>query len=202
LFSALVNTIRETFAASLLVSMVLALVTQGIDPKLRRAVWSGVVSAAAISSVLGVGLLMTVFALPAQALVLIEGLLVAAASIILTCVLWLTAWCGRDASSGVTVQLKAGLRAGSVLSLLVLVFLTGFREGAKAALYLAGTTTTNTASSVAVGSDVRLAAGVTCGYTVHHAGIRCLNQRRFLKVTTILMAVCAAGLVGRATMAL
>ena len=202
MFSALVNTIHETFAASLLVSVVLALVTQEKDPKLRRAVWAGVVSAAAVSTLLGIGLLATVFALPAVAQVLIEGLLVAVASIILTYVLWWMAKGSRDVSSGVSGQVQVALGAGSAVSLLVLVFLTGFREGAKTALYLAGTTTTNTASSVAVGGSIGLAAGVSCGYAVYHAGTRFLSLRRFFKVTTVLMAVFAAGLVGRATMAL
>jgi len=202
LFSALVITIRETFEASLLVSVVLALVVQEKNPKLRRAVWTGVGSAAAASALLGIGLITTVGALHGRSQELIEGLVMAVASVILTYVLWWMGKRSREVSSAVQAQARAALGAGSALSLIVLVFLTVFREGAETVLYLAAATATNSASGMAVGVGIGLAAGVSGGYAVYHAGTRFLDLRRFFKVTTILLTVFAAGLVGRATMAL
>ena len=202
MFSALFITIRETCEASLLVSVVLALVTQENNPKLRRAVWTGVAIAAVASVLLGIGLVTTVGALDGKAKELVEGLVMAVASMILTYVLWWMAMRGREVSSGVGAQVQAALGAGSAVSLLVLVFLTVFREGAETVLYLAAVTTTNSAGSVAVGCGIGLALGVSLGYGVYHAGTRFLDLRRFFKVTTILLTVFAAGLVGRATMAL
>ena len=202
MFSALVITIRESFEASLLVSVVLALVTQEKSPKLRRAVWTGVGSAAAASVLLGIGLVATVGALHGKSQVLIEGLVMAVASIILTYVLWWTGKRSRDVSTAVGGQVRVALGAGSALALLALVFLTVFREGAETVLYLAAATSTNSASSVATGFGIGLAAGVSGGYVVYHGGTRFLDLRRFFKVTTILLIVFAAGMVGRATIAL
>jgi len=54
LFSALVISIRETSEASLPVSVILALVTQVKNLRLRRALWTGVGSAGATGTVVDV----------------------------------------------------------------------------------------------------------------------------------------------------
>lgn len=202
MFSALVITIRETFEASLLVSVVLALVAKEKGQRLRHAVWAGVFIAAGASVVLGVALVATVGALHGKAQELVEGLVMAVAVGVLTYVL---CWMGkrsREVSKAVRVQAGTALGTGSALALLALVFMTVFREGAETVLYLGAATATSSAHQVAAGGGLGLAAGVCGGYAVYHGGTRFLNLRRFFQATTILLIVFAAGLVGRATLAL
>lgn len=202
MFSALVITIRETFEASLLVSVVLALLTKENGRRLRRAVWAGVVIAAAASVLLGVVLVASVGALHGKAQDLVEGVVMALAVCVLTYVLLWMGKRSREVSNVMRVQASTALGTGSALALLLLVFLTVFREGAETVLYLGAATATSSAHEVAAGGGLGLAAGISGGYAVYHGGTRFLDLRRFFMATTILLIVFAAGLTGRATLAL
>jgi FTR1 family protein len=126
----------------------------------------------------------------------------AVAAGVLTYVLW---WM-RARSKGLTTTLRAEAQAvvaaGSGLALLVLVFLTVFREGAETALYLGATASANPGHGVAAGASLGLTAGAAGGYAIYRGGTRRVDIRRFFELTTIVLLVFAAGLVGRATLAL
>ncbi|HXH98328.1 MAG TPA: FTR1 family protein, partial [Gaiellaceae bacterium] len=83
-----------------------------------------------------------------------------------------------------------------------LVFLTVFREGAETVLYLGAASTTTPAAAIGEGATVGLVAGVSGGLAVYRGGTRILDPRVFFRATTIVLLVFAAGLVGRATLAL
>ncbi len=194
--------IRETFEASLLVGVVLALLAKENDERLRRFVWLGVAIAAAASVVFGIALVATVGSLHGRAQVLVEGLLMWTAAVILTYVLWWMGRRSRELSNTLRAEALTALGAGSGLALLAVVFLTVFREGAETVLYISATAASNPAHSVAAGTGLGMLAGVGAGVAIYRGGTRVLDLRLFFRVTTIILLVFAAGLVGRATLAL
>ena len=125
-----------------------------------------------------------------------------AAAGVLTYVLWWMRRRSRGLVTTVRVEAEAAVAAGSGLALLALVFLTVFREGAETALYLGATASAGQSHGVAAGAGLGLAAGAFGGYAIYRGGARTLDVRRFFEVTTIVLLAFAAGLVGRATLAL
>lgn len=200
--SALVITIRETFEASLLVSVVLALLTQEHHRRLRRLVWAGVAVAAGASALLGVVLVQTVGTLQGRARELVEGLVMATAAALLTFVLSWMRRRGREVSGAVRARVEVALGTGSAVALLSVVVLTVFREGAETVLYLSAAAAGDPARDVAAGAGLGLAVGTVLGLGVYHGGTRVLDVQRFFRVTTLVLLVFAAGLVGKATLAL
>lgn len=182
--------------------VIIALLSQEGNDRLRRVVWVGVAIAAAASVLLGAALVVTVGELNGRGRELAEGLVMSAAAGVLTYVLWWMRRRGRGLSSTVRAETESALAGGSGAALLVLVFLTVFREGAETALYLGATASTAPAHGVLAGAGLGLAAGVSCGYAIYRGGTRAFDLQRFFGVTTIVLLAFAAGLVGRATLAL
>ena len=164
--------------------------------------WLGVGIAATASALLGVALIASVGSLRGHSQELVEGLLMWSAAAILTYVLWWMGKRAREHSSALRVEARAALGAGSGLALLGLVFLTVFREGAETVLYLSATAAGNSARGVATGAGVGLIVGVFGGWAIYRGGTRILDLRLFFRATTVILLVFAAGLVGRATLAL
>ncbi len=125
-----------------------------------------------------------------------------AAAAVLTYVLWWMRRRSQGLAAALRTEAQAAVAAGSGLALLVLVFLTVFREGAETALYLGATASTAPAHGVAAGATVGLGAGALGGWAIYRGGTRALDVRRFFDVTTVVLLVFAGGLVGRATLAL
>lgn len=193
-------TVRESFEASLLVGVVLAVVRRSLRPHLARAVWLGVLAATVLSVLIGAVLVSTLGGLHGRPRELAEGLLMWTAAGMLTYVLW---WMGRNAreSSGrLRGEAAALLASGSASALVLLVFLSVFREGAETALYVAASA--EPAHTVASGTGIGIVVGAAAGVGVYRGGTRVLDPRRFLQATTALLLVFAAGLVGKATLAL
>ncbi|HET7450851.1 MAG TPA: FTR1 family protein [Gaiellaceae bacterium] len=193
-------TVREAFEASLLVGVVLALVRRELRPQLARAVWAGALAAGVLSVTVGAVLVLTVGGLAGRARELAEGLLMWGAAGMLTYVLW---WMGRHARES-TARLRGEtatvIASGSALALVALVFLSVFREGAETALYVAASA--QPPHAVASGTGIGVVVGAAAGTAVYRGGTRVLDPRVFFRATTVLLLVFAAGLVGRATLAL
>lgn len=142
----------------------------------------------------------TLGGLHGQARELAEGLLMWTAAAVLTYVLW---WLGRHSRAEVgrlRADVAAVVEAGSAAALVVVVFLCVFREGAETALYVAAAA--EAPHAVATGTGIGLAVGAAAGVAVYRGGTRLLSPRRFFQVTTLVLVVFAAGLVGKATLAL
>jgi FTR1 family protein len=165
-------------------------------------VWLGIAIATAASALLGVTLVASLGSLHGRSQDLAEGLLMWSAAGILTYVLWWMGKRAREHSNALRLEARAALGAGSALALLVLVFLTVFREGAESVLYLSATAAGHPARGVATGAAIGLVAGVSTGFAVYRGGTRILDLQLFFRVTTVILLAFAAGLVGRATLAL
>lgn len=195
-------TIRETFEASLLLGLVLAVLDRNRDSRLRRAVWIGLGAATLASAGLGIAVFATVGDLHGRGRELVEGLLMWTAAGVLTYVLWWMGKRARASSQALREETRAIIGTGSALALLGLVFLTVFREGAETVLYLGAAAATTPVGAIGKGATVGLVAGASAGYAVYRGGTRILDPRLFFRATTLVLLVFAAGLVGRATLAL
>ena len=157
--------------------------------------------AAAASVLLGAGLVLTLGEVSGRYQELAEGLVMSAAAAVLTYVLWWMDRQSRQVSSALREEARAAIDSGSGLALLGVVFLSVFREGAETVLYVGSTASASSSADIAVGSGLGLAAGLVAGYAAFR-GARLLDLRRFFRITTLVLLVFAAGLVGKATLAL
>lgn len=183
-------------------SIVLALATRTGNRRLRGWVWAAVVMAVAASTLLGTALVLAVGGLDGRHRELAEGVVMWTAAGVLTYVLWWMRGRGREVSSAFTADAQGALRAGSRLALVALVSLTVFREGAETVLYMAAMTESSSTPAVAGGAGLGVTVGLLAGYAIYRGGTRVLDLAFFFRATTLVLLTFAAGLVGRATLAL
>lgn len=119
----------------------------------------------------------------------------------LTYVLWWMGRHSRELAGSLKAETRAALDRGSTLAVVALVFLAVFREGAETVLYLAAAAGTTPWPQVAGGGGAGFVAAAVAGYAIYRGGTRILDVRTFFRVTTVVLLVFAAGLVGRATLA-
>jgi high-affinity iron transporter len=198
MLTALLIMLREGFEAALVVAIVYAYILRIGRRDLARAMWQGVLWAAALSVVMGVGIHLTVENLEGRA----RLLAFAAVSLFAVCVLtWMIFWMRRQ-SYRIKGDLQRSIdqavaRGGNVrFAIMAVAFLAVAREGLEAALFLIAAATAEQGVQVLVGGLVGLAVAATLGWLVVLGGRR-LPMRQFFTVTGLILLVFAAGLVSR-----
>jgi len=196
--AALIIVFREVFEAGLIVGIVLA-VTRTVS---HRNAWigGGVVAGVLAACLVAVfaGALSNLFAGMGQEL--FNALILAIAVVMLT---WHNVWMARHGS-----ELAGELRAAgqavvegskSLLALAVVVGVAVLREGSEVVLFLYGVLagSDDSALSVALGGFAGLLLGaLVCVLT--YAGLVRIPTRRLFAVTTVLIALLAAGMAAQA----
>ncbi|MBJ7455094.1 MAG: FTR1 family protein [Thermoleophilia bacterium] len=193
---ALLITLREGFEAALIVAIVLAAVSRGGLPGLRRWVWIGAAGAVVLSLAIGLVLHLTIDDLTGVARLRTFALICLAAAGLLT---WMVFWMRGHARS-----LKAdledrvqGAASQSALALAGVAFVAVAREGLETALFLVSSTTASSGGQVLTGGLIGLAVAVALGAAVYH-GSRVVPLGVFFQVTGVLIIAFAAGLLSRA----
>lgn len=193
---ALLITLREGFEAALIVAIVLAAVSRGSRPGLRRWVWIGTAGAVVLSLAIGLVLHLTIDDLTGVARLRTFALICLAAAVLLT---WMVFWMRANARS-----LKAdledrvqGAASQSALALAGVAFVAVAREGLETALFLVSSTTASSGGQVLAGGLVGLAIAVVLGAAVYQ-GSRVIPLGVFFQVTGVLIIAFAAGLLSRA----
>lgn len=199
--AALLLVMRETVEASLLIGILFACVERTESRGYFAGIWAGVGAGALASALLGVALFVTLGSLEGRAEGVFEGTVMWAAAAILTYVIWWMRRQGGAMVGSLRAEAQAGIGRGSVLALGVLAFLAVFREGAEAVLYLGAAASNSPWQRVALGASLGFALAVLLGSAMYRGGTRLLNPRRFFAVTSGLLLLFAAGMVGRATLA-
>lgn len=165
------------------------------------AVWAGAGLAVVASVALTIGLVVALGGLSGTSKEAVEGVLMWSAAAILTYVLWWIGRRGRELAGSLRSEAQAALGRGSTIAIVALVFLAVFREGSETALYLAAATGTTPWPQVAGGGGVGFGAAAAVGFAIYRGSTRLLDVRTFFRVTTVVLILFAAGLVGRATLA-
>jgi high-affinity iron transporter len=192
---------RETVEASLLMGIVLAGLQRTDNRRYFVGVWVGAGGGALASVVLGLALFLTLGSLKGQAEGVFEGVVMWAAAAVLTYVLWWMRRQGGAMAGALRSEAQAGVGRGSVLALGTLAFLSIFREGAEAVLYLGAAASTSPWHRVMLGASLGFAAAIVVGSAMYRGGTRLLSPQRFFATTSVLLLAFAAGMVGRATLA-
>ncbi len=194
MLAAFLLVLREGFEATLLVAIVLAYLVKIGRAEHSRGVWYGILAAAGLSAVVGVGMFATASSLTGSAGEIFKGATMWLAVVVLTyMILWMrrqSRTVGADLRRGIDVAVEKG---SSVLALAILAFVMVFREGLETTLFMFSVTQTSSPLQVLFGGTLGLVGAVGLGYAVYVGGRR-LNLGAFFKVTGLLLLVVAAGL--------
>jgi high-affinity iron transporter len=195
--------LREGVEAALIVGIVL-----GMLKKMNRSdrapwVWLGVgiASIVSVAAALVLNLLNAEFEGPGE--MAFEGLTMLFAASVLT---WMIFWMqkqGRQTQLGLEADVKSALSRGTHWGLFFVAFLAVVREGVELALFLTAVNFSEPMAGVEapilgwLGGLLGLIAAVIIGWLMFDTAIK-LNLRRFFQLTSIVLIVFAAGLVGHA----
>ena len=193
--AAAVLSFREGLEAVLIVGIVLSLLNRIGQRQRGRYVWLGVLLAAITSAAAGVVLFAIGAELEGTAEEIFEGVTMLLAAGILT---WMIFWMQdrRNISQELEGDVRSALDSGSDWALFWLAFLAVLREGLELALFLTAAVFASSALQTLTGALVGLALAVIAGLVLF-LGIRRLDLKLFFTVTSVLLIVFAAGLVGR-----
>jgi high-affinity iron transporter len=189
--------VREGFEAALVVAIVFAYLRRIGRLDLGRAVWQGVVIAAAISVVVGVVVHVTIGNLEGAARLRSFAAISLLALSVLT---WMVFWMRRQSRAikgDLEARVDAAIASTSVQRAVTAVALLAvLREGIEAALFLIAAATEEAGWDVLVGALIGLAIASALAALVY-AGGRSLPIKAFFRVTGVVLIVFAAGLVSR-----
>lgn len=195
--AAFIIALREGIEAALIVSIILAYLTQLGRRDRAHLVWWGTALAVAVSVAAGGA----IFGLGAEfegtAEQIFEGLVTLAAVGVLT---WMIFWMRRQGArirSELQEKVDTALVTGG-LALAALAFTAVLREGIETALFIFAAARGTAVASVGIGGQLLgavlgLAVAVVLGVLLYRGGIR-MNLRSFFRVTGAILVVVAAGL--------
>jgi high-affinity iron transporter len=186
--------LREGIEAALIVGIVLGALRQMRRTDLSLSVWTGVISAVAISVLVAVVLTTLGLSLEGPAEPIFEGVTVFLAAAVLT---WMIFWMSKH-SRQIKGELEAGVRQAAFETgqrgLFLLAFFAVVREGIELALFLAAAVFASSELQTIVGALLGLFTAVLLGWSMFATTVR-LDLRRFFQITGILLILFAAGLV-------
>jgi FTR1 family protein len=187
--------LREGVEAALIVSIIATFLRQEGRTDALRWVWVGVISAAAICLAVGIGLQLVDQELPQKEQ---EGLETVVGAIAVGIVTFMIVWMRRHAA-GLSGELRAStaaaLKDGSVKALIGMAFFAVFREGLETAVFLLAVfQNSDDPGTAGTGAVLGIAVAIVIGLAIYRGGVK-LNLARFFRVTGVVLALVAAGLV-------
>ena len=195
--------LREGVEAALIVGIVLGVLKKMGRMDRAPRVWLGVAGAAAISVVGAIVLNFAGTKLEGPGEQVFEGLTMLAAAGVLT---WMIFWMqkqGRRIQSGLEAEVRSALTRQQDWALFSVAFFAVVREGLELALFLTAanfsTLVTGADGPIAgwLGGLLGLVAAAIVGWLLFNTTVK-LNLRRFFQLTSAVLIVFAAGLVGLA----
>lgn len=186
--------LREGIEAALIVGMVLGALHKMRRPELMSAIWAGVLSAAAVSLIVAIGLTSFGLSLEGEYEPMFEGITLVLAAGVLT---WMIFWMHSN-SRYLKGELEAGVRQAVTTTgkrgLFVLAFVAVVREGIELALFLTASVFASNATQTIVGALLGFSTAALLGWSLFATTVK-LDLRRFFRVTGVLLVLFAAGLV-------
>jgi high-affinity iron transporter len=196
MFSALLITLREGLEAALIVGIILAYLAKIRRADLARYAWLGVGGAVLVSLASGVAIYATAGELVGRAEQVFEGSAMLLAAGVLT---WMIFWMKRQTTSvrtSLQSQVDAKVAGRSWFGLAMLCFAAVVREGIETVLFLfAASRTPESPLLATAGGLLGLVLAIGIGYVLYRGTAR-LNLKAFFAVTSAVLIVFAAGLVG------
>jgi high-affinity iron transporter len=187
-------TFREAFEAALIIIIVLAYLKRTNKVHYSKYIWLGVIIALSVSLVLGILIWLLYGGISDSAKKLFEGLAALIAVIVLTTMILWMATKGKKIKGEVENRLDSITSGGIVLGLVLFSFIAVFREGLETVLFLTPFLVED-ASATVLGAILGIITSLTISYLIFAFGMK-INLRRFFYLTSILLVLLAAGLIG------
>jgi FTR1 family protein len=187
--------LREGIEAALIVSIIASFLRQEGRTDALRWVWVGVVAAATICLAVGIALQLVDQELPQKEQ---EGLETIIGAIAVGIVTFMLVWMRRHAA-GLSGHLRentaSALKDGSVKALVGMAFFAVFREGLETAVFLLAVfQSSDDPGTAGIGAILGIVCAIGIGYAIYRGGVK-LNLQRFFRLTGVVLALVAAGLV-------
>ena len=191
--------LREGIEASLIVGIIASYLAQTGRRQYLGAVWVGVLAAAAICALVGIGLHAASAEFPQRQQELFETVVgLAAVAILTSMVFWMKA-AARSIKAELHDQIDASMRTGrnAALALVLMAFFAVGREGLESVFFLLAIVEQSTGAAVPAGAALGLLGAVGVGFAIYWGGVR-LNLRHFFRFTGAFIVLVAAGLLAGA----
>lgn len=186
-------TLREGVEAALVIGIVLGVLSRLGQPRLKRFVWLGTLSAVGLSSIAGIGIYLMGISFSGAAEQIFEGTTMIFAAGLLT---WMIFWMkthGRKLARELEKETREAVLLGGK-ALFAVAFIAVLREGLETALFLVAATFQTGALGVLGGGVIGLGVAVLIGVLIFKTGQK-LNISLFFNATGLLLLFVAAGLV-------
>ncbi len=195
MLTSFVLTVREGVEAALIIGILLGALRKLNQPQLTRLVWYGVISAGSVALLAAVILNLAEAEFEGVGEAIFEGITMLLAAIILTGMIF---WMNRQAGQ-MKHQLEAKIRqaAGSQnrTAIFLLAFLSVVREGIELALYLLAARFASNPMQTLIGALAGLVTVFVLGWFLI-ASTQRLSLKRLFQVTSVILLLFSAGLVG------
>lgn len=187
--------LREGLEAAIIVGLLLGALRRTRHPEMTRSLWLGVGSAAALSLLVGALLVRIGATLDGTAEELFEGVMLTLAAAVLT---WAVVWMqGQRAAAGAEAEVGKAASAGQRGAVFLAAFVAVGREGLETGLFVSAAAFASETGPTLLGTALGLFTAIILGAGLYLATLR-LDLRRFFAVTSLLLILFAAGLLGHA----
>jgi FTR1 family protein len=190
--------LREGVEAALIISIIATFLRQEGRTDALRWVWAGVGVAVAICLTVGIVLHLVDQELPQRQQ---EGLETVIGGVAVVMVTFMIVWMRRHGAAlagELREHTSTALKQGSVGALIGMAFFAVFREGLETAVFLvAAFQSSQDPATAGVGAILGIVVAAIVGVAIYRGAIR-LDMARFFRVTGVVLALVAAGLVATA----
>lgn len=195
MFATLIIGLREGLEAALIVGIIAAFLKRQGRADALRWMWVGVVVAVTICVAVAIGLELLSRDLPQRQQEALETVIgVIAVAMVTYMIVWMRQH-ARDLKGDLEAAASDAMNEGSAIAFVMMAFLAVLREGLETSVFLvAAFNASHNAIPSAAGAIIGIGIAVALGYGIYRGGVH-LNLARFFKVTGLLLALVAAGLV-------
>ena len=187
--------LREGLEAAIIVSLLLGALRRTRHAEMSRFVWIGGGLAVVLSAGFGFGLVAIGAELEGRAEQLFEGIMLTLAAAILT---WVVVWMqGQRVAVHAEQEMRRAATAGQRWAVFLAAFAAVGREGLETGLFVSAAALAGNRNLVVLGAVLGLATAALLGAGLYAATLR-LNLRRFFAVTSAMIVLVAAGMLGHA----
>ncbi len=185
--------LRETIEAALIVSILLAYLDKTSNPKFKRDVWIGTITAVILSAFGAVVFTQFLDGFEGTTEKLFEGFVMVIAAGVLS---WMIIWMmrhGRYIKQELQEKVDLAMSEEKKYAILSLAFISVFREGIETILFIGGISSSEDPTGVLVSAVIGALVAVALAIGLFR-GVINLDLKKFFNVTSVILILFAAGL--------
>lgn len=197
MISGLLLSLREGLEAALIIGIILGVLQKMAKREFKTAVWLGVLSAVLMSFLIALSLQLFGLELEGMAEHIFEGGTMILAAVVLT---WMIFWMNAQSNrlrQGVETEVKQAVSSSSTRAIFAIAFVAVLREGVELALFLSAASFSAKMQSMFLGAFLGLGIAIVFGIILFKTAVH-INLKRFFQITSMILLLFSAGLVGHA----